>query len=51
MDPSQDNSREYLRQTIDAEIKSLEESIRTLKLRRNALTVNANLDDFHPNLC
>ena len=31
-------SREGLQQTIDAEIKSLEESVRALKLRRNALS-------------
>src|SRR6266702_1281523 len=37
MDPSQANTREYLPQAIDAEIKSLEGSIRVLKLRRNAL--------------
>ena len=37
MIPTQANYRESLQQTIDAEIKSLEESIRKLKLRRNAL--------------
>jgi hypothetical protein len=37
MDSSKANSQEYLRQTIDAEIKSLEESIRRLKRRRNTL--------------
>ena len=39
MIPTQANSscREFLQQTIDAEIKSLEESLRNLKLRRNAL--------------
>ncbi|KAH8992363.1 hypothetical protein EDB92DRAFT_561290 [Lactarius akahatsu] len=31
------NSREYQRQAIDAQIESLEESIRTLRLRRNTL--------------
>ncbi|KAH8994106.1 hypothetical protein EDB86DRAFT_1283301 [Lactarius hatsudake] len=36
--PSQANSREYQQQAIDAEIKSLEGSIRALKFRRNALT-------------
>ena len=34
-DPSQEYSREHLRQTIDAKIKSLEESIRALKYCRN----------------
>jgi hypothetical protein len=40
MNPSQENSRECLQQTIDAEIKALEEStgIRVLRLRRNALS-------------
>jgi hypothetical protein len=38
MNPSQDNSRQGLQQAIDAEIKSLEESVRALKLRRNALS-------------
>ena len=37
MDPSQPNSRECQLQAIDAEIKSLEESIRALRRRRNAL--------------
>ena len=44
MDPTQENSREFLEQVIDAEIKALEESFRpeiksleVLKLRRNAL--------------
>ncbi|KAN0133101.1 hypothetical protein V8E53_009131 [Lactarius tabidus] len=32
------SSREGLQQTIDAKIKSLEESVRSLKLRRNALS-------------
>ena len=38
MNPSQENSRECLQQAIDVEIKSLEESIRVLKSRRNALS-------------
>ena len=38
MNPGQAISREGLQQTIDAQIKSLEESIRALKLRRNALS-------------
>ena len=37
------NSREYQRQAIDAEIKSLEESIRALKHRRNALAPISSL--------
>ena len=37
MSPNQEASRECLEKAIDAEIKSLEESIRDLKLRRNAL--------------
>ena len=37
MDPTQTNYRESLQEAIDAEIKSLEESIQVLKLRRNAL--------------
>ena len=37
------SSREYLQQAIDAEIKSLEESIRLLKSRRNALTPISSL--------
>ena len=48
MDPTQENSREFLEQAIDtkvisleeyiqAEIRSVEESVRVLKLRRNAL--------------
>ena len=40
---SQANSREYLRQAIDAEIKSLEESIRALRHRRNALAPISSL--------
>ena len=36
-------SREGLQQTIDAEIKSLEESVRALKLRRNALSPISSL--------
>ncbi|KAF8264774.1 hypothetical protein EI94DRAFT_1737669 [Lactarius quietus] len=43
MDPSQANPREYLRQAIDAEIKSLEGSIRTLRHRRNALAPVSSL--------
>ncbi|KAI9453528.1 hypothetical protein BJY52DRAFT_834031 [Lactarius psammicola] len=43
MDPSKANPREHLRQAIDTEIKSLEESIRALKLRRNALTPISSL--------
>ena len=38
MEPSQANSPDYLREAIDAEIKSLEESIRELKRRRNAIS-------------
>jgi hypothetical protein len=37
MNPSQAKSWEYQLQSIDAKVKSLEESIRALKLRRNAL--------------
>ena len=37
------NSREYQRQAIDAEIKSLEESIRALKRRRNAVAPISSL--------
>ncbi|KAH8987715.1 hypothetical protein EDB86DRAFT_3104909 [Lactarius hatsudake] len=37
MDPSQASSRECQQQAIDAEVKSLEESIRALRRRRNAL--------------
>src|SRR6266702_4088089 len=43
MDPSQPNSREYQRQAIDAEIRSLEESIRALRHRRNALAPFSSL--------
>ena len=43
MDPSQENSREHLQQAIDAEIKSLEESIRVLRLHRNALAPISSL--------
>src|ERR1700761_411983 len=43
MNPSQANSRERLQQTIDAEIKSLEESVQALKLRRNALSPISSL--------
>lgn len=43
MNPSQANPREYQWQAIDAEIKSLEESIRTLRLRRNALVPVSSL--------
>ena len=47
MDPRQENSREYLRQVIDVEIKSLEESvrepIRALRHRRNALAPISSL--------
>jgi hypothetical protein len=43
MDPSKPNSREYQRQAIDSEIKLLEESIRALKYRRNALAPVSSL--------
>jgi hypothetical protein len=47
MDPSRSNPREYLRQAIDAEIKSLEEStresIRALRHRRNTLSPVSSL--------
>ena len=47
MDPSQANpresSREYVRQAIDAEIKTLEESLRALRHRRNALAPVSSL--------
>jgi hypothetical protein len=43
MDSSQPNSREYQQQAIDAEIKSLEESIQELKYRRNALAPVSSL--------
>ena len=43
MNPTQANSWEHLQQAIDAEIKSLEESIRALKRRRNALSPISSL--------
>jgi hypothetical protein len=43
MNPSQANSRENQRQAIDADIKSLEESIRALRHRRNALAPVSSL--------
>ena len=43
MYPRQANSREYQQQAIDAEIKTLEESIRALKRRRNALAPISSL--------
>ena len=43
MDSRKVNSREYQRQAIDAEIKSLEESIRTLRHRRNAIAPISSL--------
>jgi hypothetical protein len=43
MDSSKENSREYQRQAIDAEIKSLEGSLRALKYRRNALAPISSL--------
>ena len=43
MYPCQANSREYQQQAIDAEIKTLEESIRALKRRRNALAPISSL--------
>jgi hypothetical protein len=43
MNPIQANSRECLQQAIDAEIKSLEESVRALKLRRNTLSPISSL--------
>jgi len=43
MNPSQTNSREYQRQAIDAEIRSFEETIRALRLRRNALASISSL--------
>jgi hypothetical protein len=43
MNPIQSNSREFLQQAVDAEIKSLEESIHVLKLRRNALSPISSL--------
>ena len=43
MDSSHAHSREYFQQAIDAEVKSLEESIRALKHRRNALSPVSSL--------
>ena len=43
MDSSEANFWEYQQQAIDAEIKSLEESIRALKYRRNALAPISSL--------
>ncbi|KAH8987724.1 hypothetical protein EDB86DRAFT_3081903 [Lactarius hatsudake] len=43
MDPSQAKSREDQRQSIDAEIRSLEESIQALRRRRNALAPISSL--------
>jgi hypothetical protein len=43
MDPSQANSRDRSQRAIDAEIESLKESIRALKLRRNALSPVSSL--------
>ena len=43
MNPSKPNSCEYQRQAIDAEITALEESIRVLKHRRNALAPISSL--------
>jgi hypothetical protein len=43
IDLSQENSREHQRQAIDAEIKSLEDSIQALKHRRNALAPVSSL--------
>ena len=43
MDPSEANSWEHQQQAIDAEIKSLEESIRALRYRRNALAPISSL--------
>jgi hypothetical protein len=43
MSPSLANSRGRLQQAIDAQIKSLEESIRALRLRRNALAPISSL--------
>ncbi|KAH9170604.1 hypothetical protein EDB89DRAFT_1275886 [Lactarius sanguifluus] len=47
MNPSQENPQEYQRQAIDAQIRSLEESLRALKRRRNAL---APISSLHPEL-
>lgn len=43
MDPNQANFRKYQREAVDAEIKSLEKSIRALKHRRNALAPVSSL--------
>jgi hypothetical protein len=43
MNPTHQNSRKHLQQAIDAEIKSLEESIRALKSRRNTLSPVSSL--------
>ena len=43
MDSRKPNSREFQQQAIDAEIKSLEESIRTLRCRRNAIAPISSL--------
>ncbi|KAH9070754.1 hypothetical protein EDB83DRAFT_2262296 [Lactarius deliciosus] len=44
---NQENPREYQRKAIDAEIRSLEESLRDLRRRRNAL---APISSLHPEL-
>ena len=43
MNPTQAYSRKRLQQAIDNEIKSLEESVRVLKHRRNALSPISSL--------
>ncbi|KAH9170608.1 hypothetical protein EDB89DRAFT_1276058 [Lactarius sanguifluus] len=43
MNPSQENSRENQRQAIDVEIRLLQESLRALRLRRNALAPISSL--------
>ncbi|KAH9010863.1 hypothetical protein EDB84DRAFT_1406207 [Lactarius hengduanensis] len=43
MNPSQENSRGNQRQAIDAEIRSLQESLRALRRRRNALAPISSL--------
>jgi hypothetical protein len=43
MNPSKATPREYLLQTIDAEIKSLEESLQALRYRRNELAPISSL--------
>ncbi|KAH9058365.1 hypothetical protein EDB87DRAFT_1564105 [Lactarius vividus] len=43
MNTSQEKSREHQRQAIDAKIKSLEESLQALRLRRNALAPISSL--------